>query len=97
MLKSHVVLRLETDAGAEDVGKSSALLGKSVDNGSAARSERSLKHVAENAKDAVEARVISGTAIGTVSLPLDTGHHLSDENQIDDQRRGEKRVLTDVE
>lgn len=42
VLQSHVVLRLKTNTGAEDVGESSTLFGESVDDRSAARGERSL-------------------------------------------------------
>ena len=45
VLKSHVVLGLESDTGTEDVGESSTLLTKSVDNGSASRGQRSLVNV----------------------------------------------------
>lgn len=42
VLKSHVVLRLESDTGTEDVGKSSALLAESVDNRCSSWGQRSL-------------------------------------------------------
>lgn len=42
VLKSHVVLRFKTDTGAEDVGEARALLGESVNDGSACGSKRSL-------------------------------------------------------
>ena len=94
MLKSHLRLRLETNTGTEDVDQSGALLAQGVDNRGTGRSQRGLEHVAENAQNAVEALVI-GT-LG-VSLPADTGHHLGENNQINDQGRGQQRVLTDVE
>lgn len=53
-----------------------------------------LEHVAEDAQHAVEALVL-GTLL--VRLPGDTGHHLGDDDEIDDQRRGQERVLADVE
>jgi hypothetical protein len=56
--------------------------------------ESYLEHVAENAEHAVETSILG---FGTVGLPLDAGHHLGYENQIDDQRRGEERVLADIE
>jgi hypothetical protein len=80
VLKGHVVLGLETDAGAEDVGESRTLLSESVDDGSARRRERSLEHVAENAEHAVEVVELGVTTLRTVCLPLDTGHHLGDED-----------------
>jgi hypothetical protein len=42
VLEGHVALGLQTDAGTEDVGQGSALLGKRVDDRSARRRERSL-------------------------------------------------------
>lgn len=83
MLKRHVRLRLKTNAGAEDVGQSSALLGQSVDDGRARRRHGRLEHVAEHAEHAVEVLVVSA-----VGLPLDAGHHLSDDDEIDDQGGG---------
>lgn len=94
MLEGHVRLRLETNTGTEDVGQGRALLGKRVDNGSTGRSQRSLEHVAEDAEDAVEVLVVT---LGGGVLPLDTGHHLSKEDKINDERRRKQRVLADVE
>lgn len=93
MLQSHIALRLEANAGAEDVSHSSALLSKGVDDRGARRSKRGLEHVAENAKHAVE----PGILVLAVSPPLDTGHHLGNQDQINDQGRGQQRVLADVE
>jgi hypothetical protein len=56
-----------------------------------------LEHVAENTKHAVESSVIRRTTFGAVSLPLNTSHHLGDENEIDDQWRGQQGVLADIE
>ena len=98
VLKGHVRLRLEADASAEDIGQSRALLGESVDNGSAGRRQRSLEHVAQDAEHTVEVLVLgSGGTIGRGSLPLDARHHLSDRDKVNDQGRSEQRVLTDVE
>ena len=94
MLKSHVRLRLQTNTGTEDVDQSRALLAQGVDNGSTRRSQRSLQHVAQNAEHAVETLVLGTLGVG---LPVDTSHHLSQNNQIDDQRRSQQRVLADVE
>lgn len=94
MLKSHVRLRLETNAGTEDVGQGSALLSKSVDNGSARRRQRSLEHVAKNTEDAVEVLVALGRS---GILPLNTRHHLSNDDKVNDEGRSKKRVLADVE
>lgn len=98
MFKSHVGLRLKTNASTEDVGQGGALLGKSVDNRSARGGQGSLEHVAEDTQDTVEALVLGGSsAVGGHGLPLDTRHHLGNDDQIDDQGRSEERVLTDVE
>ena len=45
MFQSHIVFRLKTDAGAENVGNSGTLLGKSVDDRRAGRGKRRLKIV----------------------------------------------------
>jgi hypothetical protein len=98
VLKGHVRLGLETNAGTEDVGQGSALLGKGVDDGSAGRGQRSLEHVAEDAEHAVEVLELGG--LGTVrggSLPLDAGHHLSNDDEVNDERRRKERVLANVE
>lgn len=88
VLQSHVRLRLKTNAGAENVGQSGALLREGIDNGSARRRQGSLEHVAENTQDAVEVLVLSGgCTIGGDGLPLDTGHHLGNDDEINDQRR----------
>ncbi len=97
VLQGHVVLRLKTDAGAEDVGESRALLGKSVDDRRTRRSKRSLEHVAENTEHAVEVVELVIAAFSAVGLPLDTGHHLSNQDQIDDQRRSQEGVLANIE
>lgn len=94
VLKGHLRLGLETNASTEDVDKSGALLAQGVDDRGTGRGQGSLEHVAENTQDAVEALVVFTLA---VRLPADTGHHLGEHNQINDQGRGQKRVLTDVE
>lgn len=98
MLQSHVILRLKTNAGLEDVDQSASLLGKSVDNRSTRRSQGSLKHEAENAEHAVEVlEILYGSTVAGMSLPLNTSHHLGDNNQINDQWRSKKRVFADIE
>jgi hypothetical protein len=56
-----------------------------------------LEHVAEDTEHAVEASILGIDAISAVSLPLDAGHHLSHENQVDDQWRSQEGVLADIE
>lgn len=98
VLKSHVVIGLETDTSTEDVHQSASLLSKSIDDWGSWWSQGSLEHEAENAEHTVEVlEVLGSTAIAGVSLPLDTGHHLSNKDQVDDQRRCKKRVLADIE
>lgn len=98
MLKGHFGLGLETNAGAEDVGQSRTLLSQSIHNRSSRRSERSLEHVAQDAQNTVEVLELGGfVAVVGSSLPLDTGHHLSHHDEVNNQRRGQKRVLADVE
>ena len=98
MLESHLGLGLEADAGAEDVGQGRALLAEGVDDGRAGGRQRRLEHVAEDTEHRVEALVLgrSGT-VGGDSLPRHARHDLGDDAEIDDQRRGEERVLADVE
>lgn len=98
VLQSHVVLRLETDTGTEDVGQGASLLSKSVDDWCSWRSQRSLEHVAEDAKHAVEVlEVLGRNAVVGSSLPLDTSHHFSNEDEINDQRGSKKGVFADIE
>jgi hypothetical protein len=98
VLQSHVVLRLQANACAEDVSQSTSLLSKSVDDWSSWRSQGSLEHVAENAENTMKVlEILSSSAIIGVCLPLDTSHHLSDDDQINDQWGRKQRVLTDVE
>lgn len=98
VLQSHVVLRLETNTSAEDVDQRTTLLRKSIDDWSSWWSQRSLEHVAEDTEDAVEfGVVIGGSTIGGRSLPLDTSHHLSEDDKINDQWGSEERVLADIE
>jgi len=94
VLERHLRLGLKTNAGTEDVNQGRTLLAEGVDDGSTGRGQGSLEHVAENAQHAVEALVI-GTVI--VRLPRDTGHHLREHDQINDQGRRQERILADVE
>lgn len=94
VLKCHIRLGLKTNTGTEDVGQSGTLLSKSVDNRGAGRSQRSLEHVAENTENAVE---VLEAVLGRGILPLDTGHHLSNDDKINDERRGKQGVLANVE
>jgi len=59
------------------------------------RSRTYLEHVAEDAEHAVEASILGIDAIR--SLPLDTSHHLGDQDQVDDQRRSQQGILADIE
>ncbi len=86
MLQSHIILWLETNAGLENVHQSTSLLSKSINDRSARGGQGCLKHEAEDAKYAVEIlKILSGSTIAGMSLPLDTSHHLCDDNQINDQ------------
>lgn len=97
VLQRHVRFRLKANASPENVGQRSTLLSQSVDNRSAGWRQRSLKHVAEDAQDAVELLVLSVGSLGSRRLPLNTGHHLSNDDKINDQRRRKQRILADVE
>lgn len=86
MLQCHVRLRLQTDTSTEDVSESTPLLGKGIDDRCSWWSQRSLKHVAENAKHTVETFVIlGGSTIVGLSFPGDTSHHFRDEHKINDE------------
>ena len=41
--------------------------------------------------------VLGGSTIIGMSPPLDAGHHLGDEDEIDDQWRSKQRIFADVE
>jgi hypothetical protein len=97
MLKCHVGLWLQTNTGAEDISKSSALLGQGIDDWSARWRKRSLCHckpylqtamilVSTNlehvAKNTKHA-VESFVLGGISSLPLDTCHHFGNDHEID--------------
>jgi len=92
VLEHHVVGRGKTNTGTEDVLHSSALLSQSVDHRGTGANERSLEHVAEDRKNAVERRVLGHIT----SFVLDTGHELSDSDKINDERSGKQRVFANV-
>jgi hypothetical protein len=98
VLQGHVILWLETDACTEYIGQRTSLLSKCIDDWGAWRSQGSFEHVAKDAENAVEVLeiLVRNTVIGS-SLPLDTSHHLSDENEVNDQWGSKKRVLADIE
>lgn len=95
MLKRHVRLRFQSDAGAENVRQRPALLGQGIDDGRARGRERGFEHVAQNGENAVERLVF--VRVGMRGAPLNAGHHLSDEHEVDDEGGGEEGVFADVE
>lgn len=98
VLQSHVVLRLKTNTSTENVDQSTALLSESIDNRCSWWRQWSLEHEAEDAEHAVEVlELLCGDTIGGCGFPLDTSHHLSDQDQVDNQWRSKKRVLTNIE
>lgn len=98
VLQSHVILWLETDTGAEDVGQGTSLLSKSIDDWGSRRGQWSLKHVAEDGEHAVEvSKLLSSSAISRAGLPLDASHHFGNQDEVDDQWGSKQGVLTDVE
>lgn len=98
VLQSHVVLGLETNTSTEDINQGTSLLSKSIDDRCSWWGQGSLEHEAENAKHAVEVlEILGGDAISGCSLPLDTSHHLGDQDQVNDQWRSKKRVLANIE
>ena len=91
VFQSHVRLRLKTDTGTEDIGQGTSLLGKCVDNRCFRRSERSLKHLAENAEHAMKTFIVfRGSTVIGLCLPGDTSHHFRNEDQINDEWRSQQ-------
>lgn len=106
-------LGLKADTGTEDVRHCRTLFGKRVDDRSAGRSKRGLgrlakillvlrrkpylKHVTKDAENAVEASILGVGSLSSMSLPLDAGHHFSYQDQINDERRSQERILANVE
>lgn len=41
--------------------------------------------------------LLGSSTVVRLCLPLDTSHHLGNEDEVDDQRRSKKRVLADIE
>lgn len=89
MLQRHVRFWLESHKSSEDVGKSVALLAKGVDHRSSGRRHGSLnqlahnqtllgntylKHIAQNAQNAVEATPIFGGCDVPMRAPLNSCH-----------------------
>lgn len=93
VLEGHVVLGLEADASPEDVDQSGPLLAEGVDDRSAGRRQGRLEHVAQHAENAVEALEVA-VALGA---PLDAGHELGNNDEVDDEGRRQQRVLAHVE
>jgi hypothetical protein len=96
VLEGHVGFDIQTDTGTEDVGKGSSLLGQGVDDRGSRWSQWGLEHVGEDRQDWVELLVLLGGSGTRVSLPGDTGHHLSNNSQIQNERRGKKGILADI-
>lgn len=110
VFQHHIRLGLQADARTEDVGQGAALLGQGVDDGRPRGRERGLEHVAQDGEDAVEGFVfpfsfLSSLTVSVVVIgagarrqpPLDAGHHLGDEHEVDNERGSEEGVFTDVE
>ena len=57
-----------------------------------------LQHVAEDAQDTVELLVVCLLlSVFGVGAPGDAGHHLGNDDEVDDQRGRQEGVLADVE
>ena len=93
VLKGHVRLWLKTNAGTENVGHSTTLLGKGVDNWSSLWHHWGLEHVRQDGENRVETLVL----VLLSSLPGDTGHELGKDDEINDQRGSKERVLANIE
>ena len=55
-----------------------------------------LQHVRQNTEDTVEALVLHRHAISRYSPPGDTGHHLCNDGQVQDERAGKEGIFTNV-
>jgi len=55
-----------------------------------------LQHVRKDAENAVEALVLGSNAVRGACLPADTGHHLGNDGQIQNEWTGKKGVFTDI-
>ena len=82
----------ETDACAEDVLDACSLPEEGVDDGGSPRNERCLAQVAEHRQHRVEALEV-GVVANAIRDPL---AHVSEDDKIEDDRRGEEGVLTRV-
>lgn len=96
VLKGHVGLNIQTNASAEDVGKSSSLFSKCVDNWGSRWGQRGLEHVGEDGQHWVELLVLLGGSGARVSLPGDAGHHFGNDGQVQNEWRSKERVLANV-
>lgn len=101
VFKRHVGLGLKTDAGTEDVGESTTLLGKGVDNRGASWDERSLsrkllemgitkgkttvKTYLEHIAQNAEHAMETLVITSLFRLPLNSSHHLGHKDEINDQ------------
>lgn len=101
VFKRHVGFGLETDAGTEDVGESTTLLGKGVDNWGASWDERSLRTklldmdvmkgeatvrtYLEHVAQNAEHAMEALVITSLFRLPLNASHHLGHKDEIDDQ------------
>ena len=94
MLERHVVFRLEAEASAEDVDYTEPLSCKCIDDWSVGRHDWGFEEVGENGQHAVEALIL---VVG-LSRPLDANAlaELAENDEVEDDGRGEERVLTRV-
>lgn len=91
VLERHVVLGREADGRAEDVHEGCALGRKGVHDGRARRHGRRLEHVREDGEDRVE---LLGRP--PVEGEGDAREELCEQDEVEDERHGEERVLARV-
>jgi len=92
VFKKHIVVRCETNASTKDVLDAFTLTSKSVDNRSASGNHGALEKVAEDGKDGSK----TFRLLHFLSLVRDTGHELSQDNEIGHERSSKKRIFASV-
>jgi hypothetical protein len=92
VFEQHVVIGRQAQARLEDVLDAGTLLGQSVDDRRVARHKRCLEQVRQGRHHGVEALVLGSRVV----LERDARQQLGQQDEIDDERSGQQRVLAGV-
>lgn len=92
-VEQQVIAVLQTQAGLEEHLESIALPVERVDNVSPRLDHRRLEHVAQQGQHRVKRLVLALTG----RTVCDASHQLGEDGQVEDEWRGQKRVLALVE